>query len=218
MHIKRAAACGALCIAIMDASVAAGGLSYADNQVFPHGYVDFEDAGPLAMPDYPHGVIDGSYAAQVSYRSFYNIKELTDNRLGFAFQRGSIIAGGALALFGEPDYFQQVGLAVFSSFRLKRFRAGGSLVYSRLNFSEKYGYLSAATVNTACAYTQKRVTVYVVFRSINQPRYHAHGQPVQPESEMGISYKSPQGLDSQAKALFIRHQKPTAELLCCSQC
>lgn len=212
-HIKHAAICGALGFAIMDASFAAGGLSYADNQVFPHGYIDFDDAGPLAMPDYPLGIIEGSYAAQASYRSLYNIKELTDNRLGFAFQRKSFIAGGALALFGEPDYFQQVGLAVFSSFRLRRFRVGGSLIYSRLNFNDKYGDLSTATINTACAYTQDRVTAYVVLRSINQPRYHAHGQPVLPEAEMGISYKSPHGLDSQAKALFIRHQKPAAELL-----
>ena len=35
----------------------AAGLSYADNQVFPHGYVDYDRAGPLTLSDYPFALV-----------------------------------------------------------------------------------------------------------------------------------------------------------------
>jgi hypothetical protein len=49
-------------------------------------------------------------------------------------------------------------------------------------------------------------------RSLNQPRYYDRGRPIDPEIECGVTYRTPGGLDSQVRALFIRDQKPSAQL------
>jgi hypothetical protein len=56
------------------------------------------------------------------------------------------------------------------------------------------------------------MTVFAVTRAVNQPRFFASDEPIPPEVEIGISYKSGRGLDSQAKALFEKYRKPTGEL------
>jgi len=188
------------------------GLSYADNQVFPHGYVDLDRIGPLAMADYPFASVSRKIVFQTSYRSLYNLKELTDNRAGLAISRGRFNSGMAFASFGEPDYFHQIGLSGFASYRYRQYSVGGSLIYSRLSFNDKYDYLSAITANCGAAYVQRNFTVFAMMRSFNQPHYYNRSAAIMPEAEIGISFKSGEGLDSQAKALFVRHQKPTAEL------
>jgi len=193
-----------LCLAV--------GLSYADNQVFPHGYVDLDRIGPLAMPDYPFSSVGRKIVFQTSYRSLYNLKELTDNRAALAFSLGRYNAGLAFASFGEPDYFHQTGLSCFISYRHEYFSIGGSLIYSRLSFNEKYDCLSTLTANLGSAVRRNNATIFALTRSFNQPHYYSRSPAVMPEAEMGISYRSGEGLDSQAKALFVRHQKPTAEL------
>jgi hypothetical protein len=142
----------------------------------------------------------------------YNIKELTDNRAAAAMRRGDFIFGLGLASFGTPDYFHQVGLAAFGNYRKGYFRAGMSAVYNRVSFGEKYGYLSASTVNLGVSYARNQYLGYVVARTINQPRYYDGDAPLPPEVECGVSYKSKEGLDSQGKLLFAKYQKPTAQL------
>lgn len=201
-----------LCLtACTDVSLSAG-LSYADNRIFPHGYVDFDGAGPLAMSHYPFASSGRKIVFETSYRSLYDMKELTDNRAAIAFGSGKVTCGAGMASFGEPGYFHQLGLAGFGSFKRKNLAAGGAIVYSRISFSEKYGYLSSVIINLGLAYSRNRITLFAVSRSLNQPRYYAGGRPVLPEAEIGVSYTSREGLDSQAKALFVRYQKPTAEL------
>jgi hypothetical protein len=190
----------------------AAGLSYADNQVFPHGYINFEQAGPLVMPDYPFASTGKKMVFQTSYRSLYNMKELTDNRAAFAMTRGRYNGGIAFATFGEPDYFHQWGLSAFVSYQRNRFSFGGAIIYSRMSFSDKYDNVSSATANLGIAYSRDNIKAFALTRSFNQPKYYTGGPSIMPEAEIGASYKSRQGLDSQAKALFIRHQKPTAEL------
>ena len=188
------------------------GLSYADYQVFPHGYVDLDRTGPLAMTDYPLASIGRKMVFQTSYRSLYGLKELTDNRASLAVSRGCFTGGMAFATFGEPDYFHQTGLSGFLSYRPGRFSVGGSLIYSRLSFNDKYSYLSSITANMGAAYGQGNMAVFALTRSFNQPHYYPRSSAVMPEAEIGLSYKSHEGLNSQAKALFVRRQKPTAEL------
>jgi len=190
----------------------AAGLSFADNQVFPHGYVDFGKSGPLALTDYPFAAVGRTISFQTSYRSLYNMKELIDSRAALGYSRRGWTAGVGAATFGEPDYFHQLGLAVFGSFRSRHIAGGISIIYHRLSFNQKYEALSLTLVNVGAAYVRGRATVYAVSRAVNQPRYYDGGQTVMPESETGMSYKSGEGLDSQVKALFVRHQKPTAEI------
>lgn len=194
------------------APVDATGLSYADNQVFPHGYVDFANAGPLAMTDYPFADIGHKTVFQTSYRQLYNIKELTDNRAAAAMRRGNFVFGLGFSSFGTPDYFHQIGLAAFGSYKYGYFRAGMSAVYSRLSFDDTYDYLSASAGNIGLSYARDRYLGYVVARTINQPRYYDGDSPLPPEVECGVSYKSKEGLDNQGKLLFVKYQKPTAEL------
>lgn len=205
---------GLLAIVTLMASmpVHATGLSYGDNQVFPHGYVDFAQAGPLAMTDYPFADIRHKMVFQTSYRQLYNIKELTDNRAAAAMRRGDWIFGLGFSSFGTPDYFHQIGLAAFGNYSRGYFRAGMSAVYSRVSFGEKYGYLSASVGNIGLSYARDQYLGYVVARTINQPRYYPTDEPLPPEVECGVSYKSKEGLDSQGKLLFVKYQKPTAEL------
>lgn len=190
----------------------ATGLSYADNQVFPHGYVDFDRAGPLVMSDYPIASIGQKMVFQTSYRSLYGMKELTDNRAALAYSRSKFTGGVAFATFGEADYFHQLGLSASSSYRWSGLSVGGALIYNRFSFNNRYDNLSTVTANLGVGYNRKNITAFVVTRSFNQPRYHKRGRTIMPEVEIGVSYKSREGLDSQAKALFVRHQKPTAEL------
>ncbi len=193
-------------------STNAAGLSYGDNQVFPHGYVDFAQAGPLAMTDYPFADIGYKMVFQTSYRQLYNIKELTDNRAAAAMRRRDFIFGLGFASFGTPDYFHQIGLATFANYKKKYLRAGLSITYGRISFSEKYDYLSASTLNLGASYARNQYLGYVVARTINQPRYYDGDAPLPPEVECGVSYKSKEGLDSQGKLLFVRYQKPTAQV------
>ncbi|NMC45142.1 MAG: hypothetical protein GYA46_14575 [candidate division Zixibacteria bacterium] len=199
-------------VAAASASLSATGLSFGDNQVFPHGYVDFANAGPLAMADYPFADIGHKMVFQTSYRQLYNIKELTDNRGAAAMRRGDFIFGLGFSSFGTPDYFHQIGLAAFGNYTKGYFRAGMSAVYSRVSFGEKYGYLSASAGNIGLSYARDQYLGYVVARTINQPRYYDGDSPLPPEVEFGVSYRSKEGLDSQGKLLFVKYQKPTAEL------
>lgn len=210
----RLATYGAVIIVAMMAaiSVDATGLSFGDNQVFPHGYVDFTQAGPLAMTDYPFADIGHKMVFQTSYRQLYNIKELTDNRAAAAMRRGDFIFGLGFSSFGTPDYFHQIGLAMFGNYTKGYFRAGMSMVYSRVSFGEKYGYLSVSVGNIGLSYARDQYLGYVVARTINQPRYYPGDEPLPAEVELGVSYKSKEGLDSQGKLLFVKYQKPTAEL------
>ena len=191
---------------------AAAGLSYADNQVFPHGYVDYDRAGPLTLADYPFALVGRKIVFQTSYRSLYGIKYLTYNRAASALTRRGAVVGIGAATFGESGYFHQVGLSSFAGYGVGKVRLGGSLSYSRLSFSDDYGYVSAFTTNLGASYTHRQYLVYSVLRSINQPRYYDGDGPLPPEAEIGLSFRSPEGLASQARALFIRYQKPTAQL------
>ncbi len=188
------------------------GLSYADNQVFSHGYVDLDAAGPLAGPAYPFAGSAGRLMFETSYRSMYRMKELTDSRAGITYTRGRYQFGAAAATFGKPDYFHQLGLAGFVTYRLDRMALGGSAIYSRLSFNDTYDALDALAFNLGAAYRHDRTTVFAVARALNQPRFARHDEPVPPELEIGLSYKTDEGLDSQVRALFIRHRKPTAQL------
>jgi hypothetical protein len=190
----------------------AAGLSFADNQVFPHGYVDFKRIDPLAATDYPFASADRKFVFQTSYRSLYNMSELTDNRAAFTFSHNRYDAGMAFASFGETDYFHQLGLSIFASYHTRFLSAGGSIIYSRISFNNKYDALDAVSFNISAAYNSKDIMIFAVTRSVNQPRYCASDPSRMPEVETGISYNSRKGLDSQIKALFIRHQKPAAEL------
>jgi hypothetical protein len=190
----------------------AAGLSFADNQVFPHGYVDFGRSGPLALTDYPYAAVGSTISFQTSYRSLYNMKELTDSRAALAYSRRGWTTGFGAATFGKPDYFHQMGLAAFGSYRFRHVAGGVSITYHRLSFNREYDALSLTTITVGAAYVRGRATVYAVSRAVNQPRYHDGGQAVMPEVEAGMSYKSGEGLDSQVKALFVRRQKPTAEI------
>jgi hypothetical protein len=193
-------------------SSSAMGLSYADNQVFPHGYVDFNVIDPLAMTDYPFASAGRRIVFQTSYRSLYNMKELTDNRMALAHKYRHFDLGLAFASFGEPDYFHQTGLSSFASYRRGQCSLGGALLYSRVAFSAKYDYLSVILFNLGGAYYYNDITVYAVTRSFNQPRYYPTDRTVVPEAEIGVSYKSREGLDSQVGALFVRFERPTAQL------
>ena len=193
-------------------SVSADGLSYGDNQVFSHGYVDFERSGALALADYPFAAIDSQMTFQASYRQLYNIRELADNRAALAMRRDDYTFGIGLASFGEPDYFHQTGLASFISWRRDEYRFGASLIYSRISFSSEYDYLSAYTANIGAAYRRDRYHVFAVARALNQPRYYSGDEPLRPQFECGLSYKTDEGLDNQVKALFVKSEKPSAEL------
>ncbi len=197
---------------IMGDMLAAGGLSYADNQVFSHGYIDFDRAGPLIMPEYPFADPGRTLVFETSYRSLYDMKELTDNRAGAAVRYRRFIFGVDIATFGESDYFHQTGLAVLASYGYEHVRAGASVIYDRIGFNDKYDDISRTTINVGVSYRFDRLLGYALTRSLNQPRYYDNGQPARPEAEFGVSYRSKEGLVSQVKTLFIRYQKPTAEL------
>ncbi len=190
----------------------ATGLSYADNQVFSHGYVDFESAGPLVITDYPFASTGKKFAFQTSYRQLYAIRELTDNRAAVAVSIDRFSLGAALAAFGEANYFHQVGISSFVNYRCGGIAGGVAVVYHRYSFNEKYDALSLTTINAGFSYTGQMVTLFAATRAINQPTYYDGGESLPPEGEIGISLKSSEGLDSHAKALFIRYRKPTAEL------
>jgi hypothetical protein len=208
----RSVSIGLMLILIAASGACARGLSFADNQVFSHGYIDFDRAGPLVMPEYPFAALGRSLVFETSYRSLYDMKELTDNRAGVAVRYRHFDFGAALASFGESDYFHQTGLAAIASYGRSRMRFGASIIYDRIGFNDKYDDLSRTTFNTGASYHYDRMVAYMLSRSINQPRYHDNDQPAPPEAEIGVSYKSNEGLDSEIKALFTRHRKPTAEL------
>lgn len=190
----------------------AQGLSYADNRVFSCGYVDFDRAGPLAVVDYPFARIGRPLVFETSYRSLYNMKELTDNRAGAACRIDRIQLGAAISTFGEPDYFHQFGSAVILGYHSSDLSLGLSAVYTRIGFNDIYDAISAVTIDIGGAYRHDMMTVFVVTRALNQPRYFDGDGPIRPEIETGVSYKTGRGLDSQAKALFEKYRKPTAEL------
>lgn len=192
--------------------VSAEGLSYADNQIFPHGYVDIDKAGPLSVTDYPFAAIGRKIVFQASYRSLYGLKELTDSRAALAVSCGDFAVGTAAAVFGQSDYFQQIGLSSFASFKHRRSAVGISAIYHQYAFNSHYVPISYVTANAGLSLTCWKLTFFGVGRSLNQPRYYAGGATVLPEGEAGLSFKSRDGLDSQAKVLFVRYQKLTGEL------
>jgi len=194
------------------AGVRAQGLSYADNRIFPHGYVDLDRAGPLAIPDYPFARIGRPFVFETSYRSLYDMKELADSRAGAACTIDRIQFGAAIGTFGEAGYFSQFGLAGYFACHWSDMSLGMSTVYSRIGFGGTYDHLSAVTFNMGGAYRIDQMTIFAVTRAVNQPRYYAGDEPIRPELEIGVSYKTDRGLDSQARALFEKYQKPTAEL------
>lgn len=191
----------------------ASGLSYADNLVFSYGYIDFAQAGPLALTEYPFASPGSKMSFQTSYQSLYGLSELSDNRAAGAVRWGRFICGGGLSVFGKADYFQQLGLSAFTSYHTGSYAVGASLIYSRISFGRNYGYLSAYTANLGFAYSYRKLQGYGVARTINQPKYYESAQPLAPEFEIGLTYKTGDGLDNQIKALFIRDQKPTAAVM-----
>lgn len=210
--MMRLVSIGLMMIMVTGPGVCARGLSFADNQIFSHGYIDFDRAGPLVMPEYPFATSGRPLVFETSYRSLYGMKELTDNRAGVAMRYRQFDIGAAAATFGESDYFHQTALATAVSYGKNRVRFGASIIYDRISFNDKYDDLSRTTFNIGGSFGYDRMLAYALSRSINQPRYHDNGQPAPPEAEVGVSYKSNEGLDSQVKALFIRYRKPTAEL------
>ena len=196
----------------LTAMVRPDGFSYGDNQIFSHGYVDLENAGALSLIDYPFATTGKRLGFQTSYRQLYNIRELTDNRAGLAIARNDFIFGLALASFGEPDYFHQLGVSAVVSYHREKISVGTSLIYSRIAFNEAYDNLSTNTANIGAAYTDSNYTFFMVARAVNQPRYFAGDAPLPPEAEIGVSFRSNEGLDNQVKFLFVKDQKPTGEL------
>lgn len=208
----RWATVGLLVIVLAGDAFAASGLSYADNQVFSHGYIDFDRAGPLVIPEYPFAGIGRSLVFETSYRSLYDMRELTDNRAGVAVEYKRYTFGIGMASFGKTDYFHQTGLAAAISYRYDRIRGGVSIIYDRIGFNDRYDAVDKTTLNCGVSYSHENLSIFALTRSINQPRYYENGRPAPPEAELGISYKSKEGLDSQVKTLFARYRKPTAEL------
>jgi len=197
---------------LTSARVSGTSLSFADNQVFPHGYIDYDASGPLIMTDYPFVSAGHKFVFQTSHRSLYDMKELTDNRAGLSLSGRSITVALNAATFGQPDYFHQWGLSAIFSYHHKEYSIGSSVIYNRLSFGGGYSYLSSLTVNTGMRVRYRGLGLFSVIRSINQPRFYPGSPAIRPEIETGLSYRSGSGLDSQVKALFVRHRKPTAEL------
>ncbi len=203
---------GCILLSLCAVNTRAQGLSFADNRIFPHGYVDFSRAGPLAVVDYPFARVGRQLIFETSYRSLYDMKELTDNRAGLAYTIDRFQLGGAVATFGEPDYFSQVGLAACAGYHLSSISFGAAVLYSRIGFNDTYDPLSVVTFNIGGSYGYDLMTIFAAARAVNQPRRFDGDEPVRPKLEIGISYRTDRGLDSQAKALFEKYQKPTAEL------
>lgn len=189
------------------------GLSYGDGQIFPDGYVDFQQSGPLYMTAYPFAQLGVKSSLQTSYRQLYSIRELTDNKVAVMMRLGRVSFGLGLSSFGEPDYFHQLGLSGFGSFRIKSLSVGGSLLYHRISFDERFADVSLVAANIGASYSYDRILAYVVGRSINQPRFYDSSDPINPEGEIGLSLRSGDGLDSQIKAIFIKYHQPSAEIL-----
>jgi hypothetical protein len=197
---------------LLSGTLSAAPLSYADNQYFPLGYVDFDRAGPLALVNYPAAQPGHPFQVQTSYRVLYNISELTDNRLAVSYAHRRFVTGAALAVFGKADYFQQLGLSAFGSYRVRNVIVGGSLIYSRYSFSDTYSALDAVTINAGIGYRYHEFYAFGTTRSINNASYGQESEDIPAEGEIGVSYTTVEGLDSQAKALFTKYDGPTGEL------
>jgi len=189
------------------------GLSYADQMLFPHGYVEFKHAGPLSMTDYPFAASGRKLVFESSYRALYNMTELADSRGALAYSHGVVTAGVAVASFGKADYFQQLGISIFASRRTGRFVLGGAFTYSRISFGGGYTPVAAFTENAGVSYQRGSLIAYMVARTINRPRYCVGADRLAREGEIGLSYRSGEYLDSQIKTLFIERQKRTAQLV-----
>ena len=201
-----------MCFFMMAQSLQAAGLSFADNQVFAHGFTDISNMAPLSITEYPCGRSDKSLIVQTAHRSLYGLKELTDNRIAIALRQKNIAAGFGLASFGQPDYFHQMGASIFGNFTTRHFSLGSSISYHRLSFAEPYRPLSAVSTNIGLAYSFQSVILFGVSRNCYHTDLNSGDKSFPPEGECGISVSTPEGLISQAKALFIRDKKPTAEL------
>lgn len=188
------------------------GMSYSDNQVFSHAYVDFKNAGPLHFVDYPFSRNGKKLVFQTSYRQLYEIRELTDNRAALVLSTGSLNFGAAAAIFGKSDYFHHTGISIFSNYNRPPFTFGLSGGYSNLSFNDRYRDISWSCVNSGISYSRNEWHLFIVGRNLNQPAYYSGGNKFPTQLEIGFSYSSQNGLNNQIKTLFIHYQKPTAEL------
>jgi len=191
---------------------AAVGLSFSDNQVFSHGYINFRQTGPLYFTDYPFSRSGKRLVFQTSYRQLYDIRELTDNRAALALSLNSVDFGAAAAVFGKADYFQQMGISIFANYTRQAFTLGISAVYSNLSFNDNYDDISWSGVNTGIAYLKNDWLFFAAGRNLNRPRYYSGSDKLPIQLEVGTSYYSQSGLENQVKTLFTSDQKPSAEL------
>ncbi len=203
---------GSIMLLWLAAMVPAAGLSYGDNQVFPHGYIDYDRAGPLVLPAYPFGMTGRDLVFQTSYRQLYEIRELTDSRVALAVSRHRFGFGAAAALFGKPDYFQQLGLSVFARYAFDNASMGATLVRQRIAFNELYEAIGFTSANIGISYKVKTVRFFIVGVSVNQPAYHNGSERLPAEAVLGLSYKSDSGLDNQFKVRFRQQSQPSGEL------
>lgn len=212
-HIIVAVCANCLLICLMSISGYSAGLSIADNQVFPHGYLDFDHAGALSLCDYPFATMGGRFSLQTSYRSLYGMRDLNDARIGASFKRKGLTFSTSAAIFGRGEYFQQIGLGISAGYRYRFLSFGASSLYSRVSFNDSYSALDCFSANTGIGLHFRNMIVYGVTRTINQPRYTTNSGRFPITAEIGISYKTGEYLESQAKAQFDKYHKPTAQIL-----
>ncbi|MFH1700956.1 MAG: hypothetical protein ABIE07_10245 [Candidatus Zixiibacteriota bacterium] len=187
-------------------------MSYLDNQVFSHGYIDHYNAGALDISQYPFALTGKRLTLQTSYRSLYGLSELTDSRAGLAYSFDKFQLAAGFSNFGESSYFQQTGLSLAGNYKYREISIGLSVIHSRISFNEKYESISAIMVTSGLMFKVNDISGYGMLRAIGQPSYANGKSDIPTEAEVGASYKNKAGLDSQIRFLFIRDQKPTAEL------
>ncbi|MCK5125050.1 MAG: hypothetical protein KAR42_02235 [candidate division Zixibacteria bacterium] len=195
---------------LFDANIHASGLSYADNQIFSSGYVDFRDAGALSVSMYPFAISKKKLSFQTSHRSLYGLKELTDNQFAVTTHLRDFTIGAGGAVFGKSDYFQQMGLSLFGNHSIKGLVFGFAIIYNRLSFNASYNDISYTACNLGLSKTYNNFLLFGTARNINRPKYYNSSDKLPLEAECGISYLSKSSLDSQISVLLREHEKPTA--------
>jgi hypothetical protein len=151
----------------------------------------------IAMTDEPSVVLTNPGALgflqqkgfQASLSRLFDLDELSEKELYFAFPFRSLSIGGGWYSFGKSDYYQENVLSFAFAYKVKeRLSLGSNLKYMRVSFSSGYNALSAFSIDLGSTYkVNHKVQLSFVARNLNQPKLVRHSNDIPALFVFGIA-------------------------------
>ena len=126
---------------------------------------------------------------QAGLSRLYELDELSERELYFAFPFRRLVLGAGLYVFGKRDYYHESVFSLAFAYRIKdRISVGANFKYMRVSFSDEYKALSAFSVDVGSTFkVNPRIQLGFAARNVNQPELAKGSDDIPTNFSVGLA-------------------------------